>query len=193
MATVLIDKNDKRLKAIKFLTSCMAKNDHRFHIKHFKVESDGSAVSTNGSRLHWVKELPLESGYYKIHKNNKASVLIEKVYDLDTNEGSYPDYIDLLTVPEGEDEKVEDILFSERSERPGACDASGVYTKVVRNMTETTLNFNYVNDIYNTLEGDVVTCIVPEPDKTPKGNIETWKPIHFMRNGYHAVVMPKSC
>ena len=59
-------------------------------------------------------------------------------------------------------------------------------------MDVTTLNFNYVSDIYNVLEGDVVSCSIPEPEKNGRGKIETNKPVHFVRNGFHAVVMPKS-
>jgi len=186
MATVTIGKTDSRLKAVKFLTSCMAQKDNRFHIKHFKVEKDGSAVATDGSRLHWVSELPIEPGYYQVHKNNKASVLIEKVYDLDTDEGSYPDCTDLLEVPNGNGEKSFNLVCIDN-------DPSSAYTQVIRTMQETTLNFNFVNDICVSID-DVVNCIVPESDTGwgSDGNKEvTSKPVHFVLNGFHAVIMPK--
>ena len=58
-------------------------------------------------------------------------------------------------------------------------------------MESTTLNFDYVSDVYNSLEGDVVSCIVPSDEKSGRGEIETCKPVHFQRNGFQAVVMPK--
>ena len=186
MTTIQIDKSDKRLKAVKFLTACMSKNDERFHCKHFKVESDQSAIATDGHRLHWVYDLALAPGYYQVHKNNKTSVLIEKVYELDTLEGSYPDYVDILSIPD--DGKTFDIMFQDI---PGGCDVSGVYTTIIRQMESTTLNFDYVSDVYSALEGDVVSCIVPPNEKTGLGEIETCKPVHFQRNGFQAVIMPK--
>ena len=187
MATVLIDKNDSRLKAVKFLTSCMNTKDIRFHIHHFKVENDGSAVSTDGKRLHFVNELPLEAGYYEVHKNNKTSVLIEKKHDLESDDASYPQYEDLLKVPDGNGEISENCLFSENS----GYDPSSVYTIVIRHMTKSTLNFNYVNDIYNALEGDAVVVTVPAAESFNDRELETCQPVHFTRNGFHAVVMPK--
>ena len=69
MATIQIDKNDSRLNAVKFLTSAMDPKDGRFHKKYFKVEPSGHAVATDGHRLHWVSDLPLEEGFYQVHKN----------------------------------------------------------------------------------------------------------------------------
>ena len=186
MKTIQIDKHDSRLNAVKFLTSCMIK-DNRFHCKHFRVEQNGNAVATDGNRLHFVSELPLEAGYYQVHKNNKASVLIEKAHELDTQEGSYPDYADLLTVPNGDGETEMDIMFSDNV---SGCDVSGVYTKIVRAMESTTLNFDFVSDLYSALESKVVTCTIPADEKNGRGEIETCKPVHFVLNGYHAVIMP---
>lgn len=185
MPTVTIDKNDRRLKAVKFLTSCMDLKDGRFHTRHFKVEADQSAVATDGHRLHWVSDLAVAPGYYQVHKNNKTSVMIELFYTLETDEGSFPDYTDLLSIPEGEGETFIDLMLNETV---GTVDKSGLFTNVIRAMKETTLNFNYVSDIYDTLKDDVVSCIVPAPDEN-----ETCRPVHFRLKGFHAVVMPRKC
>ncbi len=187
MSTVLIDKNDSRLKSVKFLTSCMSKEkgDFRFHIKHFKVEVDGSGVATDGSRLHWSEVVALEAGYYQVHKNNKASVLVEKVHNLDTDEGSFPDYAYLLLTPEGEAETEFDVMATDEMSVK-----SGVYTKVVRAMTNTILNFQFVSDICTALDGDIMTVTIPEAVENHRDELETNKPVHFQVPGFHAIVMP---
>ena len=177
MTTIQIEKNDNRLNAVKFLTSAMDPKDGRFHKKYFKVEPSGHAVATDGHRLHWVSDLPLEEGFYQVHKNNKTSVLIEKVYELDNNEGSFPDYPGFLEIPEGSKEF--NLVCQESN-------VSSAYTNVIRAMTDTTLEFKFVNDICKTIN-DIVYCSVPEPGET------TNRPVHFTLNGFHAVVMPKTC
>lgn len=182
MSTITIDKNDKRLDSVKFLISAMKKNDLRFHIKHFKVETDNSAVSTDGARLHYVKEIDLESGYYVVHKNLKTSVLIEKVYDFETGKERYPVYQDLLKVP--------DFIQFDYFNKTEDSDPSSLFAEVVRKMKEAVLNFYFVEALCNTMDG-IITVSIAEPEKNYNGEIETTQPIHFVKENLHAVIMPK--
>ena len=70
--TIELNKTSSRLEAIQFLAKSMLPKDGRFHTSHFKAEVNGNAVSTDGARLHFVENLPLEPGYYKIHKLTKS-------------------------------------------------------------------------------------------------------------------------
>ena len=70
--TIELNKTDSRLETIQFLSKSMESKSGRFHTSHFKVEVNGNAASTDGARLHFVENLPLEPGYYKIHKLTKS-------------------------------------------------------------------------------------------------------------------------
>ena len=176
MPTLKIDKNDSRLKAVKFLASAMNPKELRFHMVHFKVES-GQAISTDGQRLHVANNIPLEDGFYTIHKNTKTMVLIEKSYELDNNEGSFPDTTDIVELPKKE-------YFSAAVEFY-AGNLSNIYTQVIRAMPgSNTIDVNFVRDVCNCFEG-IGTFIIPEPRK---GQIENG--IHFILDDLHAVLMP---
>ena len=171
-----IDKNDSRLKAVRFLASAMNPKDLRFHTSHFKVES-GQGISTDGHRLHVVNDIPLEDGFYAIHKNTKTMVLIEKAYDLNNNVGSFPSTEDIIKKPEKNtfEQGVEFALNN----------LSSIYTQIIRAMPgSNTLNVDFVRDVCNYFD-DVGTFIIPEPYK---GEIE--KPVHFVSGDLHAIVMP---
>ena len=143
---------------------------------HFKVES-GQGISTDGKRLHVVNDLPLEDGFYYVHKNTKTMVLIEKTYELDNNEGSFPSTEDLIKLPEKN-------TFEQGVEFKSD-ELSSIYTQVIRAMTgNNTLNVDFVRDVCNCFD-DVGTFIIPEPYK---GEIET--PVHFVSGDLHAIVMP---
>ena len=175
--SIVIYQNDGRFKAVKFLVSCMIKNGLRFHMKHFKVEEDNSAVATDGGRIHFVKEIPLGPGYYEVHKNNKTSILLERAYPLDTNQGRFPNYLGLLDPVKGSTEFDLDCLNDNES-------MTIAYTKVIRVMSETTINFRFIEDICKTLD-DIVHCIIPPPEKG-----ETNKPVYFISGDFYAIVMP---
>ena len=180
--TTELNKFDDRLKAIQFLSKAMDCKSLRFHIKHFRVEN-GRAVSTDGHRLHHVDYVALEDGFYKIHKCTKTTALIDKVYELDNDEGSFPDYADLLVLPEF---KVFDLMFSAEK-------LSASYTRVIRAMESTTLEFNYVKDLL-VMDG-VVTIHIAEPESNIHNSSEpdeTCQPVHFVLGGLHAIIMPKS-
>ena len=180
--TTELSKFDDRLQAIQFLSKSMLPKDGRFHVGHIRVEADGSAVSTDGARLHFVKDINLEAGYYKVHKCTKSGALIDKVFELDTSEGSFPKYADILTIP---NVVGFDVMLGTSDNIP-----SRVFTEVVRAMAKSTVNFNFINDLCNVIN-DVVSVIVPEPGTSYNdGEPETVKPIHFVKNGYHAVLMP---
>ena len=171
-----IDKNDSRLKAVRFLASAMDPKDLRFHMIHFKVES-GQGISTDGKRLHVINDLPLEDGFYYVHKNTKAMVLIEKAYELDNNEGSFPSTEDIITLPE-------ENTFEQGAEFKSD-NLSSIYTQIIRAMPgSNTLNVDFVRDVCNHFD-DVGEFIIPEPRK---GEIET--PVHFVSGDLHAIVMP---
>ena len=173
-----IDKNDSRLKAVRFLASAMDPKDLRFHVVHFKVES-GQAVSTDGNRLHVVNDIPMGDGFYYVHKNTKTMVLIEKAYELNNNEGSFPDTGDIVALPEKN-------TFEQGAEFT-LNNLSIIYTQVIRAMTgSNTLNVDFVRDACNCFD-DVGTFIIPEPRK---GEIEG--PVHFVSGELHAIVMPMS-
>jgi len=72
------------------------KGDMRFHVNHFLVEEDRSAVSTNGSVLHWVKHVPLVAGFYKPKKVHRNMLEIEFVCKVEEAPLNYPDYKDIL-------------------------------------------------------------------------------------------------
>ena len=185
--TIELSKPDSRLEAIQFLAKSMLPKDGRFHLGHVKVEANGNAVSTDGSRMHFVENLPLEPGYYKVHKCTKSGALIDKIFELDTTEGSFPDYADILTIPNGNGEKSFDVVLSTSDNQP-----SKTYSEIVRAMSGNVVNFNFVNDLCNVID-DTVSVIVPAPDNMGKNESftgETCKPIHFVKNGYHAVIMP---
>ena len=176
MTTLKIDKNDSRLKAVRFLASAMNPEDLRFHVTHFKVESEQGA-STDGGRIHVANNIPLEDGFYIIHKNTKAMVLIKKAYDLDNNEGSFPGTADIVELPKKE-------YFSAAVEFY-AGNLSNIYTQVIRAMPgSNTIDVNFVRDVCNCFEG-IGTFIIPEPRK---GQIENG--IHFILDDLHAVLMP---
>jgi len=176
MPTLKIDKNDSRLKAVKFLASAMDLKDPRFHMIHFKVESD-QGVSTNGCRLHVANNIPLEDGFYAVHKNTKALVLIEKAYELNNNEGSFPSTNDIIKLPEKE-YFVESAEFTLKN-------LSSIYTQIIRAMPgSNTLNVDFVRDVCNDFD-DIGTFIIPEPRK---GEIED--AVHFVLDDLHAIVMP---
>ena len=176
MTTLKIDKNDSRLKAVRFLASAMNPEDLRFHVTHFKVESEQGA-STDGGRIHVANNIPLEDGFYTIHKNTKAMVLIEKAYDLDTNEGGFPDTAEYIKLPEKE--------YFGAAVDFNLKNLSSIYTQIIRAMPgKNTLNVNFVRDVCNDFD-DVGTFIIPEPRK---GEIED--AIHFVSDDLHAAVMP---
>ena len=185
--TTKLSKTDERLQAIHFLSKSMLPEDGRFHVGHIRVEADGSAVSTDGARLHFVKDINLEPGYYKVYKCTKSGALIDKVFELDTSEGGFPDYADILTIPKAVGF---DVMLGASDNIP-----SKVFTKVVRAMAKSTVNFNFINDLCNVFN-DLFSVIVPEPDTMSNNDNyiqdepETCKPIHFVNNGYHAVIMP---
>ena len=133
--TTELSKFDDRLQAIQFLSKSMLPKDGRFHVGHIRVEADGSAVSTDGARLHYVKDIALEPGYYKVHKCTKSGALIDKVFELDTSEGGFPDYADILTIPNIEGF---DVMLRTSDNIP-----SKVFTEVVRAMAKSTVNFNF--------------------------------------------------
>ena len=178
--TIELSKFDERLQAIQFLSKSMLPKDGRFHVGHIRVEADGSAVSTDSARLHFVKNINLEPGYYKVHKCTKSGALIDKVFELDTSEGGFPDYADTLTIPNVMGFKV---MLGTSDNTP-----SKVFTKVVRAMAKSTVNFNFINDLCSIFD-DMVSVIVPEPTGDDD-DLETNGPIHLVKNGYHAVIMP---
>ena len=176
MTTLKIEKYDSRLKAVRFLATAMDLKDTRFHVTHFKIENN-QAVSTDGCRLHVVNDIPLEDGFYTIHKNTKAMVIIEKAYDLDTNEGGFPDTAEYIKLPEKE--------YFGAAVDFNLKNLSSIYTQIIRAMPgKNTLNVNFVRDVCNDFD-DVGTFIIPEPRK---GEIED--AIHFVSGDLHAVVMP---
>ena len=172
--SIELQKNHPDLAKVRFLACVLPKSDLRFHVSHIKVDENFDGYSTDGARLHYTGDLQLSPGYYKVHKNTKSKVVIEKVHELDTNEGSFPNVTDILLIPDnpGFDVTLQpDYNFK-------------TYTKIIRAMEKTTLNYDFVNDLCSTVN-DTASVIVPEPD-----NNETCKPVHIVKNGYHAVLMP---
>ena len=180
--TIELSKPDSRLEAIQFLAKSMLPKDGRFHVGHIKVEVNGNAASTDGARLHFVENLPLEPGYYKVHKCTKSGALIDKVFELDTSEGSFPDYDDILAKRNETSHEFLAMLGTSDN------NPSKVFTMVVRAMAKSTVNFNFINDLCNVFD-DMVSVIVPAPTGDDD-DLETNGPIHFVKNGYHAVIMP---
>ena len=92
-------KNDStihELKVARFLSEPVYNRgaDMRFHANHIKVEKDGRAVSTDGSRLHHVRSFEcfdkqVPPGYYKVVKRTKTLVWLSYAEGEDDHE--YPD------------------------------------------------------------------------------------------------------
>ncbi|MFQ5772467.1 MAG: hypothetical protein ACE5HX_18165 [bacterium] len=175
-----LDKNDIRLEAIRFLAKALDAKDDKFHTSHFKVEENGSAVSSNGAILHWAKDVSLKPGYYKVHKITKTKALIDKVFDLDTNEGSFPDYQDLLRIP---DAKRFDVWLS-----PDGYAPAKAYTKIIRAMEVSTIDFIFLNNLCSIFD-DIFSVVIPKSEEFG-GTIQTFKAIHLLKNDYHVLIMP---
>lgn len=173
MASITIDKKDARLGDVRFLVSAMDVKDDRFHTKNFKVKA-GLGLATDGKRLHWVEEIALEDGFYVVHVRQKAKVTIEKMYELDTNEGGFPDCEDIIALPD-----TKPIAFNPEN-------VSRTYTKVIRAMSGTTIDVSFVTDICNHLGDRVGEFYVEEPDK--EGHTD--KPVRFVAGNRRAAVMP---
>jgi hypothetical protein len=92
------------------------KDDQRFHINHFLVEKDRSAVSTNGSVLHLVNRVPLVAGFYKVNKLHKRLIEIEFVSTKKDSEFTYPEYIDILGEASKEDGNLVNISIDSDNE-----------------------------------------------------------------------------
>ena len=104
------------LKAARFITSLVGfrRDDSRFHINHLEVNQDGSAVATDGCRLYHLSNFTvrgqvLAPGFYRVLKNTKSKVWIERVPDGEVC-GSFPDYGDILSMEEREGSRGKVVL-----------------------------------------------------------------------------------
>jgi len=148
------------------------KDEMRFHVTHFLVEEDLSAVSTNGSVLHWVKHVTLKPGYYKVRKLAKTLVEVEFVFEKDQAPHSYPDYKDILT--ETEKDHGHHVYITIDPDNDGECSAAMAI--VIRAMGENCINYEYLRALG---DGDW------------EGKIRSETGCHFSHGNYVAIIMPR--
>jgi hypothetical protein len=170
------------MKVVKFLVRPVetAKNgDTRFHVGHIKVEPDGSAVGTDGNRLHHVscfhyKGVQVEPGYYRILKRTKTEVWIDRVSELDEPHG-YPPYEELMNY---EPEKTVNFELTLTTE---FIPMFGAFAELTRCTPRgQCFNFYYFADICELIDGEVSVCLkIDKHWQTEEPHIE--KPVIFER------------
>ena len=113
------------------------KDERRMHCIRLYVKS-GVMVGTDGSRLHkYEPETEMPDGFYRPLIKLKSEVVI---YHEKDNKAEYPDFDDLLKIPEGV-EPIKNLGFGEH--HVFAC-----YAKAVRALSEdAALRFDYVKDL----------------------------------------------
>jgi hypothetical protein len=159
---------------VKFLASALntSRDEGRFHVNHIKVEDDGSAVATDGMRLHAVDNLPIAPGFYKVVKNIKRLVQIEKVEELAN--GSFPPTAELLEKPTNA--KWDDRLAL--TDDP--VDLCKTYAEIIRAMGENTIRYEFLADIGEWFDEYNAEVIINDADSA----------LHFINGNKHALVMP---
>ena len=184
MPIIEIIKEDPRISKLQFLAKALKNGDDRFHVTTLKVESDGSAVALDGARLHWVADIELEKGYYKMVRCTKTKISIDRIADLDdANLPGYPQYSDLLLLPD-----VEPLDLMMTTVDNGN---SKAYTAIVRAMVgRVTINFNFVNDLCATWDGIASVYIPPPTLNNRTGDDETNGAVIFTMPEYQAIIMP---
>lgn len=108
--------------------------------RHYLYHNENEFVSTDGHRLHIVKDenLPVfDQGFYKIIKKNKSSFMFikEEVNPKEDNLLTFPDY--KLVMPK------------EKAEVKEASTFIPALTYIIRNVPENeTINPDYIKDLY---------------------------------------------
>jgi hypothetical protein len=79
---------------IKWLAKALAKDDARFHVSHIWARKDGSALATDGIRMHVVEHCSLQEGFYRVVKQTRWSITLDRV----ENESGFefPDVDDVI-------------------------------------------------------------------------------------------------
>jgi len=180
-----VKKSNWNFKRVRFLANALSTDKVAYGYRtHIKVDESGMACATNGHQLNFC-DLPFESGYYKVLNNTKAKVVLERVLDIDSNEVSYPNVTDFLARPDvaGFDS---DFTVDEMS---------STYTKIVRAMTKTTINFYFIESLCETID-EIMTVLIPEPESRfnnsdGENEKQTCQPVHCVNNEFHSVIMPK--
>jgi hypothetical protein len=127
------------LDGIQFCLRALTKNksERRMHVIRLYVK-EGVMVGTDGNRLHTYKlETDMPDGFYRPLINTKANVII---YHEKDNTNSYPEYQDLIKIPDGKPDKM-NMCFGEH--HMFAC-----YALAIRELSdEATLRFDYFKDL----------------------------------------------
>lgn len=168
-------KSHPSFEAIHWLTAPLVKPvDGRWHLNHLRVESN-QAVATDGRRMHLSKAVSLEDGFYRVLNRTKAKVTLFRICSLDSSEANYPEYDQLVSVPDGEGHRIV---------CPGAeFPADATHAKLIRLLPDNRcVQFRYIAEVITVMDDD---CEV-----FPPGDCGL---IHFVQDNYHAVIMPARC
>ena len=142
--TIEFEKNDYRLKKVRFCISAWSKNDAlSIRVKSFPIKlENGTMIVTDGNRLHIAKGFPDKpDGFYKVVKNTEVLVVLKELDLEETENKRFPDIDSVLP------DKSKDPIWNGIKVN-GLSYASKCYTKIVRKMSDnTTINFEYLKDV----------------------------------------------
>ena len=89
-----LTKTDRRLSALRFVVSAIAKESSRYAIQYVNIEP-GLAVATDGRRLHIAHlQHNWEPGLYEVLKSTKTTVILLK----SDEEAKFPAWRDIVPI-----------------------------------------------------------------------------------------------
>jgi hypothetical protein len=119
---------ETHFKEIKWLASALATDDERFHVSHIWIREDRQGIATDGMRMHIVHMTSLAPGYYKVVKNARWAITLQRVDDADTFD--FPDV---------------DVAMDQDMLRPVLMDCSKdadiEYTHLIRKMSDNSVRY----------------------------------------------------
>jgi hypothetical protein len=137
-----------------------SRDDARFHVNHFLVEDDFSAVSTNGAALHLVKRMTgLKPGYYKPLQVAKRLVKIEFTCTKEQAPLDYPDYNDIVREAENREGKEISFFVNEEDQ----VSYSQALAEIVRTMNKNYIDIRHLKNLAN----DTWDAVVPPDGEHP--------------------------
>jgi hypothetical protein len=155
----------------KWLASALADStDGRFHVSTIWVKEDGSALATDGMRMHVVSISSLEAGYYRVAKQTRWSITLEKVAVADICD--FPDTDDVIAGMFQSGGTVEIV---------GACEDKPheEFANLIRHMKTNTISFDYF-----------VAAVKGMEYYDIKFDDSCEKAFYFTNNNRTAIVMP---
>ena len=128
---------ETHLNEVKWLASALSKDDGRFHVTHIMVNADQTAVATDGSRMHVVKQIALAPGFYRVMKQAAYAIALQRVNDEDTFD--FPSIESLL---EDADEAIKGKKH-DYVEHDADKDARTEYIGLIRRMTDNGVTYSF--------------------------------------------------